>query len=690
MSIIHTSAIQCGPVFLKAAVAWISGDLTNTQVFCLQCLEGLRYNPTFPHLAACLYFLAFCAKSDNRTEYADDVIDCLQNKCNSKALRFNLPWSLLESFNGTSKSFFELANNDDAATLCNGDINGDSEVDGGGDGEYFIAPPAWYHHSCNHLTPENYESLSLFCLEMGLRELGVAFAVRAHQESKRRESPDLYVNDGDAYSAAATLSSSYLRIPSLSLPLLRHLDLPLPLRPDEEGLLTDDLEVVFPPVAMNQPPHKHQSEESVVRRRARGSILKSPSCGNDFDRFVYSDATGDDGSVPLVYHDSPRVEKRVRFSLSASHPPPDIEAEFGGRSNSQRLQDMARRRGYLYPTDDVVSAGDDNDDSDDSGSGAFDRLVGVFWPDGGGSSTQRRLRWRGRQSYHHHLGRCLLDVSAFLTCLLALLIFSLLFLSLVVCIPLAWFTTSTGDGSVLTGICIRLLNTFGLHALLLVLKFGFALKTEHRVDGRWTNPPMVASQQHGQPVESVSTAEGWKRSHLSCIYAAVSCMDPPSLQPRCKGKFVGSLTNDFVHYQHAAPHSHSPPLLSEVTMSGVDRAICACFFNWGTSVAVLTVTAKPSICCGLVFMHVGVESCRGLSRTTSRRTSLFVDVCLQDRWGAGGEICGCSFLSCLEFLIDLDHSVHTRLFAFQLYAILANHEVVTNNAMAPVKEKGKG
>lgn len=161
------------------------------------------------------------------------------------------------------------------------------------------------------------------------------------------------------------------------------------------------------------------------------------------------------------------MEKRVRFSLSASHPPPDIEAEFGGRSNSQRLQDMARRRGYLYPTDDVVSAGGENDDSDDSGSGAFDRLVGVFWPDGGESSSQRRLRWRGRRRYHHHhLGRCLLDVSAFLTCLLALLIFSLLFLSLVVCIPLAWFTTSTGDGSVLTGTCIRLLNAFGLHALL--------------------------------------------------------------------------------------------------------------------------------------------------------------------------------------------------------------------------------
>ncbi|VDK38664.1 unnamed protein product [Taenia asiatica] len=492
MSIIQSSAIQCGPVFLRAAVAWVSGDLTNTQIFCLQCLEGLRYNPTFPHLAACLYFLAFCAKSDNRTEYADDVIDCLQNKCNTKALRFNLPWSLLESFNGTSKSkssvvifrgrdsstnllflilpsitmtgFFELANSDSVNAMCNGDVNGDSEVDGGGDGEYFIAPPAWYHHSCNHLTPENYESLALFCLEMGLRELGVAFAVRAHQESKRRESPDLCVNDGDANSTVATPSSSYLRIPSLSLPLLRHLDLPLPLRPDEEGLLTDDLEVVFPSVAISQPPQKHQPEESAVRRRVRGSILKSPSCSNDCDRLVHSDATGDDCSV---YYDSPRVEKRVRFSLSASHPPPDIEAEFGGRSNSQRLQDMARRRGYLYPTDDVVSAGDGNDDSDDSGSGAFDRLVGVFWPDGGGSSSQRRLRWRGRRRYHHHhLGRCLLDASAFLTCLLALLVFSLLFLSLVVCIPLAWFTTSTGDGSVLTGTCIRLLNAFGLHALL--------------------------------------------------------------------------------------------------------------------------------------------------------------------------------------------------------------------------------
>ncbi|VDM31425.1 unnamed protein product [Hydatigera taeniaeformis] len=500
--------------------SWVSGDLTNTQIFCLQCLEGLRYNPTFPHLAACLYFLAFCAKSDKRTECilfisylrvycaenADDVIDCLQNKCNTKALRFNLPWSLLESFNGTSKSFFELANNENVTALCNGDINGDSEVDGGGDGEYFIAPPAWYHHSCNHFTPENYESLALFCLEMGLRELGVAFAVRAHQESKRRESPDFCVNDGDGTSTTTT--SSFLRIPSLSLPLLRHLDLPLPLRQDEEGWLgcffvidrkslppalfpfhalnpfhqmcieaktvlpffhsiglpTDDLEAIFPSVSSSQPPQKPQPEESAVRRRARGSILKSPSCSNDCDRLVHSDATGDDGGV---CHDSPRVEKRVRFSLSASHPPPDIEAEFGGRSNSQRLQDMARRRGYLYPTDDVISTGNDNDDSDDSGGGAFDRLVGVFWPDGSRNGGHRRLRWRGRRRYHHHnFGRCLLDVSAFLTCLFALLIFSLLFLSLVVCIPLAWFTTSTGDGTVLTGTCIRLLNAFGLHALL--------------------------------------------------------------------------------------------------------------------------------------------------------------------------------------------------------------------------------
>ncbi|KAM3186720.1 hypothetical protein ACTXT7_003798, partial [Hymenolepis weldensis] len=77
---------------------WSSGDLTNTQILCLQCLEGLRFNPSFPHLAACLYFLAFCAKDD-----ADDVIDCLQNKCSAEPIQFNLPWPLLESFDGTSK-----------------------------------------------------------------------------------------------------------------------------------------------------------------------------------------------------------------------------------------------------------------------------------------------------------------------------------------------------------------------------------------------------------------------------------------------------------------------------------------------------------------------------------------------------------------------------------------------------------
>ncbi|VDO04199.1 unnamed protein product [Rodentolepis nana] len=83
---------------------WFSGDLANAQILCLQCLEGLRYNPRFPHLAACLYYLALCAKDGNSTEYADDVIECLQNKCNANAFKFNLPWPLLESFNGTSKS----------------------------------------------------------------------------------------------------------------------------------------------------------------------------------------------------------------------------------------------------------------------------------------------------------------------------------------------------------------------------------------------------------------------------------------------------------------------------------------------------------------------------------------------------------------------------------------------------------
>lgn len=169
-------------------------------------------------------------------------------------------------------------------------------------------------------------------------------------------------------------------------------------------------------------------------------------------------------SIGSGSHLSPK--KRVRFSLSASHPPPDLEAKFGGRSNSQRLQDMARRRSCQYHRRGINEQELDGDDDEDS-VGAFDRLVGIFWPDGG------RFRWYfwggGGETLHdfnfRRFARCIGDVAAFLGCLIALLLFCLLFLSLVVCIPLTWFAVD-GNAGITAGTCIRLLNAFGLHALL--------------------------------------------------------------------------------------------------------------------------------------------------------------------------------------------------------------------------------
>nr|CDS31517.1 hypothetical transcript [Hymenolepis microstoma] len=519
MSIVHKSTIHCGPVFLKAITTWSSGDLTNTQILCLQCLEGLRYNPSFPHLAACLYYLAFCAKDGNSTEYADDVIECLQNKCSANAFKFNLPWPLLESFNGTSKSFFELVDKSYSNEIAEdglivfptswSDLNGDG--DGGiyADGEYLVAPPAWYHHSYNCLTAENYESIALFCLDMGLRELGVAFAVRAHQESKRRESPDIYsidcsealtpshiLSNGDTPTPSTSSSSnsdsscsqSPKQLPNLSLPLLQHLNLPVNLLPDED----EDTDMIFS-VRTSQNHHPQQSKVSkqisdpksyeiatTVRRRIRGSILKSPSPfflqnTDDPDSLAQSLLLSNCASGESSRCESPSSvepgnplspKKRVRFSLSSSHPPPHLEAQFGGRSNSQRLQDMARRRSFRYHRRCINDQELDGDDDEDS-VGAFDRLVGIFWPDGG------RFRWcfwggEGEMLHDfsfHRFGRCVGDVTAFLGCLVALLLFCLLFLALVVCIPLTWFAVD-GNAGVTTGTCIRLLNAFGLHALL--------------------------------------------------------------------------------------------------------------------------------------------------------------------------------------------------------------------------------
>lgn len=136
---------------------------------------------------------------------------------------------------------------------------------------------------------------------------------------------------------------------------------------------------------------------------------------------------------------------------------------------------MARRRSFYYQlrrgTLDL-----DDDDLDEDSVGAFDRLVGLFWPEGG------RFRWcfwntgsggntnadAGRQEAVNlrGVGRCIGEVATFLGCLVALLVFSLLFLALVVCIPLTWIVVDGNAEGVTAGTCVRLLNAFGLQALL--------------------------------------------------------------------------------------------------------------------------------------------------------------------------------------------------------------------------------
>lgn len=132
---------------------------------------------------------------------------------------------------------------------------------------------------------------------------------------------------------------------------------------------------------------------------------------------------------------------------------------------------MARRRNCQYYFRRVLNDRDNDADDEDS-VGMFDRLVGVFWPNGS-SGHGRRFRWCiwGEQRddeddiNFHRVGRFIGDVIAFVACLMALLAFCLLFLALVVCIPLTWFTVD-GNAGVTAGTCVRLLNAFGLQALL--------------------------------------------------------------------------------------------------------------------------------------------------------------------------------------------------------------------------------
>ncbi|VDD77282.1 unnamed protein product [Mesocestoides corti] len=673
--------------------AWVSGDITSTQILCLQCLEGLRYNPAFPHLAACLYFVSY-SQHGNIWFNASDVLDCLQDKCDAKALRISIPWRMLESFNGTSKSeslfhipntcnvfhtsprnvvvnipkvpsprvvvtflsagtfpllialspisspftavrpcasfanliwldphtacqgaclrsewtlfastlrrflcrgeaavksrvpvcwpathnaprftvwsslgFFELANTSKDhprspsppppppyLPKCNGQSEAASDADespclNGGEcngvlkkdevtscQDEYLASPAWYHpYDC--LTPENYETLALFCLEMGhgfsvqhrevappltlfpsecihrqpskhfriteatsqgdtpalfascpsptepitcffpflsnyslslsRRELGLAFAVKAHQESRSRESPDLIENCTTTTSSSSSPSPSQL--PCLSLRLLRNLDPSLlPDFPSEDddsdptgdsSLSSNDIGAPFDVSFMGcNNDDEEEGEEAAasapdwenghtplhepspsttptcespcpgVRMRVYGSILKTPT-SPDCER-LYSEKVSPNGAI-----NSTRVEKHVRFSLSASHPPPDLEAEYGGRSNSRRIQDMARRRGnYADHSYDSLNA-----------AGAMDRFVGVFWPN---------LRRRS-------LAKRLLDLATFMVFLSVILAFSLLFLSLVICIPLAWLTSadSAAGACTVTDMALPLLLT---------------------------------------------------------------------------------------------------------------------------------------------------------------------------------------------------------------------------------------
>ncbi|VDM02811.1 unnamed protein product [Schistocephalus solidus] len=156
----------------------------------------------------------------------------------------------------------------------------------------------------------------------------------------------------------------------------------------------------------------------------------------------------DRGFDPQVVHHPglagglPKSCKRVRFSLSSLHPPPHVEAEYGGRSNRRRLLDFARRQGFCL-----------DPDAYESGGGTIDRFVTLFWP---------------LQQCSTYKVAC--DVLSICLFILLILAFTVLFFSLIICIPLVWLTTApstpTSTASLGADTCFRLLDILNLRNLI--------------------------------------------------------------------------------------------------------------------------------------------------------------------------------------------------------------------------------
>lgn len=364
-------------------------------------------------------------------------------------MRVCLPWHLLESFDGTASSFLSLARSysiSDSATKDYELLSGDSD-----DSENGGPPTPWCDHY-QRFTNTDLENLALFCLDCGFSELGVDFAVQAHILSRLRDSPE---PDYDSVCEDAVPSISCSLIKKLGIQL--DVDLSAPVEdgnsiaeeqedsrtslsfilnsPRPSSIQTDPSDaaaenLVFIERPSTPPP---SYEPCHTRRRTPFSILKSSSVGN-MEAFAERPQSGAGGL--------PKSCKRVRFSLSSLHPPPHVEAEYGGRSNRRRLLDFARRQGFCL-----------DPDAYESGGGTIDRFVTLFWP---------------LQQCSTYKVAC--DVLSICLFILLILAFTVLFFSLIICIPLVWLTTApstpTSTASLGADTCFSLLDILNLRNLI--------------------------------------------------------------------------------------------------------------------------------------------------------------------------------------------------------------------------------
>nr|VZI06700.1 unnamed protein product [Spirometra erinaceieuropaei] len=450
MSIILRSSVQCGPIFLRAFTAWVAGDICNAQNLCLHCLQSLRHNGTFPHLAFCLYIFAMCVQQDSNSTHISDLIECLRSKGRTGAMRVSLPWHLLESFDGTASNFLSLARrsaasdkNDPATRDCEFSLADPDDDENRG------SPTPWDDH-LRRFTSTDLENLALFCLDWGLSELGVDFAVQAHVLSRLRDSPE--PESDSVFEDPLPSISCYL---SKRLGIRQDNDFSIPAEDDNSSLDEQEDSGTSLSLLLNSPRRPRVSTEPPVsatedqefterpstppasfepchtRRRTPFSILKSSSVGN-MDAFA---------ERPQSSGDLPKSGKHVRFSLSSLHPPPDVEDENGGRSNRRRLMDFARRQGWCL-----------DPDAYESGGGTIDRFVTLFWP----------LQQRSIYKFTCEL----LSICLFITLILTL---TVLFLSLIICVPLVWLSapvSPTTAASFGVDTCFRLFDILHLRNLI--------------------------------------------------------------------------------------------------------------------------------------------------------------------------------------------------------------------------------